>query len=289
MRRLLFPTDFSETANKAFDMALRMTVQMDGEINVLHSLNTAAQYVSMSLSSTGDPTVPGMEPEIIMQSMEEQKKRATQEMAKLEMLAEELGISIKTEISAGDFQEDVIEYAEKWETDIIVMGTKGASGLQEALIGSNAQHVVRNAKIPVLTIHDPIENFRVNRMVYAGDFLEDEVNDRIPTIKTMAESLGAELHTVLVNTPAYFEESGPALDRMKEVCAKYGLENAVQSVYNDFNIDEGVLHYSNRVEADLIVLVTHGFKGLKKLLSDNVTESVVNHSTIPVLSLHVKS
>ena len=125
-------------------------------------------------------------------------------------------------------------------------------------------------------------------MVYASDFLEDEINQQIPRVKSFVDSLNAELHLLHVNTPAYFEQTDDTLERMEKVAEEYEVGEAMLYIYNDFNIEEGIMNYSNLVGADLIVLVTHGFKGLKRIMSDNVTESVVNHAKIPVLSLHIK-
>ena len=288
MKKLIFPTDFSDAANRAFKVALRMTAQMNGELYVLHSLNTAQQYVSLSLSSTGDPTMPGMEPEVLMETIKQQKDSAQAKMELVEARAEEIGVSVQTEISEGDFQDDILDYASKWNIDYIVMGTNGAEGFQEAIVGSNAQMVVRKSRIPVLTIHDSFDEFDVRKIVFASDFSEDNVNQRIPEIKELSDLFKAELHLLMVNTPAYFEETKDSLQRMKDVANEYNVLESKSYVYNDFNIDEGVIHYSEMINADLIILVTHGFKGLKKLLSDNVTESVVNHSNIPVLSFHTQ-
>ena len=140
----------------------------------------------------------------------------------------------------------------------------------------------------MLTVREVSDEFEVETMVYASDFLEAEINAQIPRVKSFVDSLDAELHLLHINTPAYFEQTDDTLERMERVADEYDLEESMLYIYNDFNIEEGIINYSNLVDADLIVLVTHGFKGLKRLMSDNVTESVVNHSTIPVLSLHIK-
>ena len=287
MKTLLFPTDLSNTSKKAFEIILPFCNRLNAKLHILHSLNIAQQYVSMSLSSTGDPTVPGMEPEFMAESVEQQKNAAKEELSQLMAIGQAAGIDCEATLSLEELHEDINNYSDKWQIDAIIMSTHGASGFKEAIIGSNAQKIVRNAKVPVLTINDKVQSLDVNKLVFASDFIEDEITDKIPAVASLANGLEAELHLLYVNTPAYFEESAHSMRRMKDVSEKHGLSNVVHAIYNDFNIDEGVIHYADHVDADLIVLVTHSFKGLKKFLSDNVAETVVNHSKRAVLTLHL--
>lgn len=287
MKTILFPTDLSKSSKKAFEIILPFCNRLGAKLHLLHSLNVAQQYVSMSLSSTGDPTIPGMEPEFMAESIEQQKDQAKKELSEMMAIAEAAGINAEATLSLEELHEDISNYSDKWNADVIVMSTHGASGFKEAIIGSNAQKIVRNAKVPVLTINDKIDSLDVNKMVFASDFLEDKINEKLTWVAALANGLESELHLLYVNTPAYFEESAHSIKRMKKVCEQYGLDKATQAIYNDFNIDEGVLHYADHVDADLIVLVTHSFHGLKKFLSDNVSETVVNHANRAVLTLHL--
>ncbi len=74
MKRILFPTDFSDAADNALKVAIDLARDTVSELFILHSLNSAQQYVDLSLSSAGDITMPGMQPEIVMEAIEEEKK-----------------------------------------------------------------------------------------------------------------------------------------------------------------------------------------------------------------------
>jgi nucleotide-binding universal stress UspA family protein len=288
MKTILFPTDFSEAANGALRVAKQLTKQSSGTLHVLHSIDSVQRYVDMSLSSTGDAMIPGFEPELLMKMIEKQKTEANEELEKLKKSLEAEGISVVTHLSTADLLMDLNELAEKESIELIVMGTHGASGFREAFVGSNAQKVVRNCKVPVLTVRDADKDFTMDTIVYASDFLEEEINAQLPRVKKLVDSVGAELHLLHVNTPAYFEQTDDVLERMEVVAEAYEVADAMQYIYNDFTIEEGILNYCRLVEADLAVLVTHGFTGIKRFLGDNVTETVVNHAKIPVLSLHVQ-
>jgi len=62
-------------------------------------------------------------------------------------------------------------------------------------------------------------------------------------------------------------------------------ENFETHIYNDLSVEEGVLNFAENKNIDLIVLATHGYKGIKRLFHSSLTESIINHAQFPVLSL----
>ena len=124
-------------------------------------------------------------------------------------------------------------------------------------------------------------------MVCCSDFIEKRILEQLPRIEKFADMFNASLALVYINTPTYFEETKTVTKRMEEVVKKYGLEGTTSHIYNAFDIDEGVIDFADAHGADVIAMITHGYRGMKKLFSDNITESVVNHSSIPVLTLHL--
>jgi nucleotide-binding universal stress UspA family protein len=287
MKRILFPTDFSEAANNALQIAISLAKQVQAEIVVLHSLNSAQQYADISLSTAGDITMPGMRPDVVFAAIEEEKKRVTNKMETLVSEVTNMGISVQSEIVQPALEHVINEIAIEKKIDFIVMGTHGASGLREAFIGSVAQKVVRLARIPVLTVNANCKDFRVNNVVCCSDFIEEPILRQIPRIEEFVKIFEAKLDLVYINTPTYFEETKSVTQRMSEVVKDYSLENVDTHIYNSFDIDEGVIDFAEMQNADVIAMITHGYRGVKKLFSDNITESVVNHSSIPVLTLHI--
>jgi nucleotide-binding universal stress UspA family protein len=287
MKRILFPTDFSDAANNALDIAMSLAKKSKAELHILHSLNSAQQYVDISLSSAGDITMPGMQPEIVMEAIAREKKRVTALMKTTVKKVEAFGVHAESEIFTQSLDSEINDYIQDKFIDFVVMGTRGASGLREAFIGSVAQKVVRVSTVPVLTVSEEFKDFKIKNMVCSSDFLEEKINMQLPRIQKFADSFKANLHLVCVNTPTYFEESVVVEDRMKKVVDNFKLKPASLSIYNAFDIDEGIIAFAEQKNADVIAMVTHGYRGMKKLFNDNVTESVVNHSKIPVLTLHI--
>lgn len=287
MRRILFPTDFSDAAKNAFSVAESLAKKLNAELYILHSLNSVQQYVDISMSSAGDITMPGMEPEIVMATIAAQKERVEKKMKALVAETEGQGFPVKSFIVDTELDFEINNFTEEHAIDFIVMGTHGASGLREAFIGSIAQKIVRKALVPVLTVNDKCEKFSINKVICSSDFTEAAINEQLLRVRNFANFFEAELELVYINTPSYFEETNTVNQRMDEVIDQYGLSGCTKHIYNAFDIDEGIIAFAEQEKADVIGMVTHGYRGVKKLFSDNVTESVVNHSKIPVLTLHL--
>ncbi len=287
MRRILFPTDFSEAANNAMSVAVSLAKDLNAELFILHSLNSVQQYVDISMSSAGDITMPGMQPEIVMATIAAQKERVEKQMKQLVGAIEDNGFPVKSFVVDTELEYEINDFTEANSIDFIVMGTHGASGLREAFIGSNAQKIVRKALVPVLTVNDKCEEFSIHKVVCSSDFTEEAINQQLLRVRNFANFFDAQLELVYINTPSYFEETSTVNQRMVEVIEEFGLTGSGKNIYNAFDIDEGIIAFAEQEKADVIAMVTHGYRGVKKLFSDNVTESVVNHSKIPVLTLHL--
>lgn len=132
---ILFPTDGSESAEGAFEHVLSLAERYDARIHVLYVVNTNYSDVG----ATGRTTITSLR-ERGESVVEEAKRRATAE-----------GIDVVTRIEEGDPYREVLEYAAE-SADLIVMGTRGRSGIDRYLLGSVTEKVVRTADVPVFTV-----------------------------------------------------------------------------------------------------------------------------------------
>jgi len=88
--------------------------------------------------------------------------------------------------------------------------------------------------------------------------------------------------------PYSFEETDRSLEKMHafhKSCPRGG--TCTTNIYNSLNEERGILKFAESVEADLIALTTHGKTGFLSLMSKSITESLVNHSEIPILSINL--
>jgi universal stress protein A len=143
-RKILVPTDFSETAETALYYAEQLARQFDGELHVLHVCEDPMQLASWPLLASGPAPEVGEE--------------AAALRAQLKTLLKSGNGSLKAEVHVIVGQPTglaISRYAAEHEFELIVMGTHGRGPFSHALLGSVAEKVVRSAPCPVLTIRHP--------------------------------------------------------------------------------------------------------------------------------------
>ncbi|MGM0580421.1 MAG: universal stress protein [Bacteroidota bacterium] len=280
MKKILVPTDFSDQAKYALKLATEIAKKTDSELILLHVVEIPGQT---SFNTMGEATnIDGMDGVFVMKMIELGKKK----LAKLKESDLLEGVKFKSELKAGNTYYNISSMVNEYEPDLVVMGTSGSSGVDEILIGSNAEKVVRNAKCPVLTLKEEISLANIDNIVFATSLKNDD-KELAAKIKEIAHFSYAKIHLLKVNTPNNFESSTTTKKRMDEYMKNNGLE-AEKHIFNGINEEEGILEFAKENNIDLIAMGTHGRKGLMHLLSGSIAEDVVNHSKRPVLTLKIE-
>jgi len=274
MKRILVPTDFSKEAGYALDAAVDLATRTGAQIQLLHVVEG---FVQGSFATQGGGPDDFSE-EVFMKKLLEKGKI---ELAKLIVDHKLENINIITNIQVGNPFHHIARDILDNEADLVIMGSRGTAGYEEVLIGSNTERVVRHSKCPVITVKTPVDFSQVTDIVFAADFIEAEDNVAAE-LKTLQNLLDAKLHLVKVDTPGNFENSRTIKKRIHSFVQKHGLENYTMEIYNESTEEDGIIYFSEDIDADMIALATHGRTGLKHLLSGSIAEDVVNHAQRPV-------
>lgn len=279
MKTILVPTDFSDVANNAANVAAALAKKTGAKIMLLHVVEDSS--VS-SVHFTGELVIPGIEDRLYIYKLIETAKK------EINALREKYkDVNFEDVIRVGNPYYSVQDMIKEYKIDLIVMGTKGASGAKEILIGSNAEKVVRHAKCPVLTVQGPIENIDIKNIAFATG-LKDAQGEHIEIVKVIEQFFDVKTHIVRVNTPNNFQTDLDSIRELNEYAEGSGIANYTVRVYNDITEEEGIIHFADEIDADLIVMATHGRKGLAHLIAGSIAEEVVNHAKRPVLTFSMK-
>jgi nucleotide-binding universal stress UspA family protein len=145
-RRLLIATDGSEYTKKAVDYGIELANDTGAKLHAIYVIDTRA-YDSIPLSAPM---------EYAYSLLRQEGDKAIKYVADR---AEAAGLEVEGIIAKGHPADEIIKYAEKNSIDLIVMGTLGKSGLDRFLLGSVADKVIRNSKIPVIAV--PMKNKKI--------------------------------------------------------------------------------------------------------------------------------
>ena len=274
MKRILVPTDFSEHAQYATKVAAQIAQKNNCEIFLLNLLDLP--------SHMNDAVSSGVNiPEVML------FLRKTNE--KLEALTNDpifAGLTVTAEARIERAFEGIVTYSKQHDIDLIVMGSHGASGFQEMFIGSNTEKVVRASDVPVLVIKSDISEFKPEHFVFASDF-SSEIKEPFQKLVDFANLFDANLDLVMINTPNSFKTTIVAERIMNNFISNFNINKHTLNIYNDANIEKGIINYSNRVNADLIGICTHGRTGLAHFFNGSISEDIVNHAVRPVITFRI--
>lgn len=274
MKKILVPTDFSKHAEYALKVAAQIARKDNSEIIVVHMLE---------LPTTGNDAITSSHeiPELML------FKNAA--IAKLDhlMTAPYLeGIKTTKLIQFEIAFDGIMKNEKSHNADLIVMGSHGASGFQEMFIGSNTEKVVRNSEIPVLVIKREEENFNAKDFVFASDF-SDEIKKPFEKVVDFANKFNSHIHLVNINTPNNFKSTRVAQNIMNEFVSNFKINSFSTHIYNDINVEKGILHFAKSIDADIIGMSTHGRKGISHFFNGSISEDLVNHAKRPVITFKI--
>jgi nucleotide-binding universal stress UspA family protein len=281
MKKILVPTDFSKASINAVDVAYDIAKRSGSSITLLHVIEEAGTD-SYSIVGQGHPTN-----QEETRFMIELIKKSKAQLEKLVTDKKYQDVSIEGELRIGNAFHGMRTIITEHKVDLVVMGTRGHTKIEEMVIGSNTERVVRQMRCPVLTVHNKPATLDFKNIVYATAMSKDEeVFSRI--VKRTQQIYKSTVHLVRINTPGDFQRDKVVKDYMERFAKKLGLKDYTVNVYNDLTTEEGIIYFADSIDADLVCMATHGRTGFAHVMAGSIAEDVVGHSKRPVLTFVVK-
>ena len=277
MKKIIIPVDFSDHSEYALKTAAKLAKKHDAELLVLHMLEMSDIMLTTSEEFQSQKAA-------FFLQIAEQKLEG---FLKKDYLND---LKVTSIIKHFKVFSEVNDVALKNDADLIVMGSQGSSGMAEFFVGSNTERVVRNANIPVLVVKNNVSDVNFNVVAFACSFSEETIKPYLNAVK-MFDKIDAKFYLVHVNLPNdrfmssleieqkavnFFTKAERNLTKMKDVY-----------YVCDYTVEEGVLNCANKIGADLIIVPTHGRKGLAHFFEGSIGEDVANHSTLPVMTFKI--
>jgi len=278
-KNILFATDFSSTAELALPYALQIAHQSDGTIYAVHVVQPDVY-----------PLLPPSE-----WARMAQEEKEFRELRKNELEQVLQGTSHEFLFPAGDVWESIENILELKDIDLLILGTRGRTGLRKALLGSVAEKIFRRATCPVLTVgpsvcsktkHGTASKF--SRILYATDFSPESLA-AAPYAVGLAKDHDAQLilmHSIHTGEPAYVDS---AYETLRDVVPSgAGLEFKPTLVVEPGEPETTVLEVAARHDADLIILGVHhspGYATVPARFSHSIAYTILAEAACPVLTI----
>jgi len=287
VKKILVPTDYSEQAKHAFDFAYQIARKSKAEIYLIYVLDypglSTAWSGGMNVIGGAEPPFDNLDESFITNLIDRSKEEMKSMVEKINLH----DVTIHEFVEIGNPYIVIAEKIVSESINLVIMGSKGTSGLEEMLIGSNTEKIVRHSKCPVITIKQKRDFSKIHKIALASNF-EGDQSRVVEELEKLQHIFDAEFHLVKINTPNNFENTRTILKQMQDFVSTYRIKNYTLNIYNDFMEEDGIIYFAEDIEADMIALATHGRTGIMHLLSGSIAEDVVNHAKRPVWTCRIK-
>lgn len=279
MKKILVPTDFSSTAMKAAVYAAEISKRNKAAVYLLHVIEPITDNIRQPY-----PLHERLQEEILNNRMKELEK--TQQA----ITRTYPGISIKIEVVKGLVINSILGFTEKQQIDLIVMGTKGATGIKEIFMGSVTAGIIRKAGIPVLSIPEEYQMEEPDGILFATDHFEEN-KAFLDKIVELAKLFSASIHiavfedTDTAEVADYIKHGRQLAHYMNYLKENYPGIDLKGELLEGKEFEETVEKYNLKHKVDIISMITYPKGFWERFLKKSATKKMAFHSQIPVLAI----
>ena len=278
MKNILIPTDFSSLSAKAFEVAKDL---FSGEQLALHLLSIVPVTADVLFDNKGELLEDGIIDFKHLLAEKAEKERLMKEWS------EGKSEVVSSKVKIGRITDDIIQYAANNSIDLIVMGTEGASGFKELIMGSHTSYIAMRSPVPVMSIKDKSDVNGLDKILLVGDFKNPQIID-LSIMKSILKDNEAVIQLLKVNTPGDFETNEEILSRMKEFAEMNELKNAEYHVYCDHSVEKGMASFSEENNVNLIAIGSQQRTGLSRIVRRSISYEAINHLRQAIISFPVR-
>lgn len=275
MKKVLFPTDFSETATHAYGIAASFARAYEAELVLLHVVEPPA--AALRFVSEYDDEL----------SIRESRKMADEFIEKNPLE----NVEVSRMVKVGKPFKMIAQAAFEIDPEVVVMGTHGASGFSEEFIGSNTRRVLKLAACPVVSVPENMRKASASRILVPLD-LNHPVKENFEFGLTVCQKFDAQMHIVSVMEPGATEtqhkEMEEKLHTWVDRAKTQNLHAVGEIITTSEYIPEVILTYAKEKDFGMICMMTIRDHGLKEFVMGSTAKKIIHHADIPVVAARPK-
>jgi nucleotide-binding universal stress UspA family protein len=277
MKKILVPTDFSDTASHAADAAIEICKKTNAEVIFMHGFETWVDWEH--LSSGKEKMFPDIHAHVVA---------AENNLSDLVDKAGTEGVKAEKIISFFQDGRSLVKRIEAQAHDFMVLGSHGIDGFRKYTLGSTTSKILRVSKKPVLIVQKELPKpLAFKNFVFASG-LEPDTHAAFELLIQFAKAMNVEnVHLVEVTTPNNFQPTSKVREEMKAYIAQHHCPQLKLHNINHFSIEAGILEFVNENKVDLVGIANHGRTDISSLFIESIPENLVRYADLPVLSIKV--
>lgn len=274
IENILVPTDFSTCAKNALVNAIHLAEIAEARIILMSAFHVPVPHARVGSTA------------IVHSLASEVEENVKEDFQALEESLPQLDdINYKCVIRHGFAVDEILSAVAEYDIDLVVMGTHGASGVEEILLGSNTNSVIKRAKVPVLAIPENAGLQKTNNILLASDYREIDDYNKLDPLKMIIDLFNAELHVLHISPRDYISNESASEAKKLENNLK-GIKRSYHFETHD-KFEDGLNDFIDEHPVDMIVMLPREHTLLDRILRGNHTRKIVLHSKIPLLTIHI--
>ncbi len=277
IKKVLWATDFSKESRACLPYIKNLSEKMETTNYALYILPKFSDWVYETAFLKDDE---------LFETIANTKANS---LKKMKNYSKRSGVPFDSQIIEGIASEELLNFAETNEVDMIFAGRRGVSEIEQILVGSTTSRLIRNSSVPVFVVPKAKREVNIQRILCPIDLSESSLMELKCTIP-LARQLGAEIYVVHVSE--FFNYKVPVLKRDKLISK---INEKIQGLAEerDYKIEkiiyemgepaQKIIEVAKKNKVDLITMATHQRSGIEKLFLGSISEKVLMYCNIPVL------
>lgn len=275
MKKILFPTDFSDVATNAFVHALEFAKVVKAELILLHTFEIPvydSQFFPENYAS-------------IYTSIELAKfEMFKDEIPKLRSIASERNLDdivIKHRLMDGDLIYNLKNAVEEDQIDFVIMGTTSVSDWTKFFTGSNTESVISGVEVPVLCVPVEAKYKKIKTIGFTTRYREKDKKE-LKKILKIAKKTDAKVKSLYVKT----SNSDVTDETRKEWEREFAGENVDFLVLPSDDVKETILDFVLHKDIDILTTITHKRSFFESIFDTSFSKKITKEVPIPILVMH---
>ena len=273
MKKIIVPVDFSDCSKNALNNAALIASLLHMELVVCHTLMVPTGFAE---------GVPASAVDIGLESMEKQAQTDIINLIEAVPLLKK--IPHHFEVQYGTLSSHLEKLTNELDVALVVMGTHGAHGIQKMLFGSNAFHVMKHTKCPVIALPDESDLKKMKRFAFAIDCTVVPPHDVITMVVDLSKAFFGHLDLVHIDNNQ--------VEHKRQIEVARNLDKYLKSVHHKFHfiqdgdVEHGLIDFVKRNNTDLLMMVAKHRSLLERLKHNSHTKRMMLEIPIPLMVFH---
>ena len=274
MKRIILPTDFSDNAYNAICYAIKLFKEEECTFYLLHTYTPAIYQAEYVLHSPGQIGLGDIYQENSLTQLKELKKQLIAEFNNKKH-------TFMVHSAFNTLVDEIVETSENENADMVIMGTQGATGAKEILIGTNTVHVIKKACCPVIAIPPNFKYETPKEILFPTDLGIDYQEEQLRALAFLAKQHVSRIDVLHISTGYDLSE-----EQLKNKAKLEGIFGRIAHLFHEMPNQEvitAINNFQQKNKVNLLVMIQNRHTFFERLFLEPVIKKLGFHVTIPFM------